>query len=294
MTGQNVVTHEIPEFNQALFASPLVNIGIFSARPEHPNFRQSGLPERHYLVFPRTSVRIQREGAQPFVADPTLVTFYNRSELYFRGKIDERGDCTHSFSLAPAALLEVIGRLDPAIADRPEHPFRLSHAPSRPGSFLAEHRLIAALRAGAIGPLAVEESTLSLFAEVIAAAYAGGAPRRAAGSRQADLAEDARSYLGRHFRQPLSLQQVADALDVSPFHLCRVFRRYTGSTLHGHLSQLRLREALDLVAGGSADLTGLAFDLGYSSHSHFTAAFRGAFGITPSALRAGRTAARCQ
>jgi AraC-like DNA-binding protein len=35
----------------------------------------------------------------------------------------------------------------------------------------------------------------------------------------------------------------------------------------------------------ASDLTALAFDLGFSSHSHFSAAFRRAFGCTPSAFR---------
>ncbi len=288
MNDSSVVIHEIPEFNRVLFASSLINIGIFHARPDHPHFRQSGLPERHYLVFPRLSVRIQHAGAEPFVADPTMVTFFNRSDLYFRGKVDERGDCTHSFALAPELLAEVIGRFDPTVAERPESPFRHSHAPSRPATFLAEHELISALRSGTAGPLAIEESTIALVAEVIAATYPGGSPRRAAGSRQADLAEDARGYLGRHFREPLSLDDLATALGVSPFHLCRVFRRHAGSTLHAYLNQLRLRHAIELVGDGASDLAGLAFDLGYSSHSHFTAAFRRAFGVTPSALRAAR------
>jgi len=64
------------------------------------------------------------------------------------------------------------------------------------------------------------------------------------------------------------------------FHLCRVFRTATGTSLHAYRSQLRLREALGRVPD-AADLTALALDLGYASHSHFTQAFRRAFGTTP-------------
>jgi AraC-like DNA-binding protein len=35
------------------------------------------------------------------------------------------------------------------------------------------------------------------------------------------------------------------------------------------------------------DITDPALDLGFSSHRHFTASFRSAFGLTPSAYRAG-------
>ena len=55
--------------------------------------------------------------------------------------------------------------------------------------------------------------------------------------------------------------------------------------LHRYLTRLRLRAALERLAGGANDLTALALDLGFSSHSHFADAFRREFGRTPSAVR---------
>ena len=75
------------------------------------------------------------------------------------------------------------------------------------------------------------------------------------------------------------------------YHLARVFKERTGLTLHAYRDQLRLRASLDPVAEGRADLTELALDLGYSSHSHFTDAFRRAFGAPPRAIRRAATAA---
>jgi AraC-like DNA-binding protein len=57
-----------------------------------------------------------------------------------------------------------------------------------------------------------------------------------------------------------------------------------GVPLHGYLTQLRLARALVELPHAS-DLTTLALDLGFSSHSHFTAVFRAAFGCTPSQFR---------
>jgi AraC-like DNA-binding protein len=51
------------------------------------------------------------------------------------------------------------------------------------------------------------------------------------------------------------------------------------------LQRLRVAAALERLAGGAADLTDLALDLGYSSHSHFTASFRSEVGTTPSRAR---------
>src|SRR5262249_19539691 len=71
----------------------------------------------------------------------------------------------------------------------------------------------------------------------------------------------------------------------SSAYLTDVFSRFEGISLHRYVTQLRLARALiELPEAGN--LTTLALDLGFSSHSHFTLAFRRAFGCTPSAFRA--------
>ena len=68
-------------------------------------------------------------------------------------------------------------------------------------------------------------------------------------------------------------------------YLTQVFQQVEGLPLYRYQLRLRLARALDLIAGHE-DLSGLAHDLGFSSHSHFTAAFRQAFGLTPSEFHA--------
>lgn len=77
---------------------------------------------------------------------------------------------------------------------------------------------------------------------------------------------------------------------MSHVRLCRAFRKWTGTTLHAYRDQLRLRAALEHLASPGTDLTDLALSLGYSSHSHFSANFRAAFGMTPSDARRRATA----
>jgi AraC-like DNA-binding protein len=157
------------------------------------------------------------------------------------------------------------------------------------------HRLILhGLRRGNLAGLAVEEICLHLAAHVVASAH--GVSRRHAGARQettdrrhARLADEARQALAARFRERLRLEELAGAAGCSPYHLCRVFRREVGMTIHRYRSRLRLRAALEAVAGGARDLTGLALDLGFSDHSHFTNSFRREFGLPPSALRREET-----
>ena len=83
----------------------------------------------------------------------------------------------------------------------------------------------------------------------------------------------------------LPLRSLARMAEISPYQLCREFRAVTGMTITRYRHSLRLRIALDRLRG-RVDLTELALDLGYSSHSHFTYTFRHHFGLTPSRYRA--------
>jgi AraC-like DNA-binding protein len=65
----------------------------------------------------------------------------------------------------------------------------------------------------------------------------------------------------------------------------RVGRHHTRAwSFHRYLTRLRLRAALERLPDAS-DLTALALELGFSSHSHFTDAFRREFRRTPSEAR---------
>ena len=87
----------------------------------------------------------------------------------------------------------------------------------------------------------------------------------------------------------LTLSHIASELGVTPIHLTQAFKRAEGVPLYRYQTQLRLSRALGELPE-RADITDLALELGFSSHSHFTAAFRSALGVTPSAYRAGEVA----
>ena len=71
----------------------------------------------------------------------------------------------------------------------------------------------------------------------------------------------------------------------SPFHLARQFRAATGETISRYLLRLRLGAAVERLAEGERDIAALAIDIGFAHHSHFSARFRMAFGITPTLAR---------
>lgn len=114
----------------------------------------------------------------------------------------------------------------------------------------------------------------------------------AAQAARSRYVERAKTYLAANFDQPLTLADIARATQCSPFHLARLFRTELGTSLRCYRERLRFAAAIERLADGEADLLRLALDLGFTSHSHFTANFRRALGVTPSTLRRTLSARR--
>ncbi len=273
-----------------VYAGDRVTIGAFRCPVGHPRFHDSGPAQGDIFVFPRTRVIIQHVGARAFGADPRTVTLYNKGQLYRRDAVSPDGDRCDWFRVERSLVLETVRELDPRAEDRPERPFRFSHGPSDAAIYLAQRELFQRVASGVpTNPLEVEEAVVDLLARVLRHAYRAwqrvAPPDTAAPRADVEIVERARLALAKHYDEPLSLAAIAAACGVSHFRLCRAFRKRTGTTLHAYREQLRLRTALEALASPCADLTDLALSLGYSSHSHFSANFRAAFGMTPSAAR---------
>lgn len=91
----------------------------------------------------------------------------------------------------------------------------------------------------------------------------------------------------RRFQSPFSLEQLAEAVQLSPFHFHRRFLRVMGETPMGYLRRIRLSHADHLLAAmPDASLLAIALESGFSSPACFSRAYRQAFGLTPSEARA--------
>jgi AraC-like DNA-binding protein len=259
--------------------------GAFRCPRGHPLFSDSGPIENDVFVFPRTRVTIAHAGGRRFTADPAVVTLYNRGQLYARGAVDERGDHSDYFAVDRALALELARARDPDVGDRP---FRFPHAPSTARSYLRQRALFERLARGEpVGDLELEEEVVGLLESVLESAYGARGPALAAeGGDDEEVVQRARLALGSRLAESPSLASVAREVGVSRSRLCRVFRQRTGATLHAYREQLRLRAALAALGSRREDLSALAHSFGYSSHSHFSASFKRAFGLPPSEARA--------
>jgi len=275
-----------PAADRVLFATDSVTIGAFRCAAEHPSFRDSGPIRQDCFVFPRTAVVIEHCGARPFVADPTIVTLYNRDQQYERRPVSREGDRCDWFAVSHDVLRDALFLRDRAAADS-ERPILFPHAPSDAATYLEQRQLFMdALSRSDPGqatpdPLDIEERVIALLDRVLDLAYRTNG---AHALRAEALADAAKRYIAPRIAQRLTLARIASAVQCSVFHLCRSFRCATGLTLHAYREQVRVRRALERI-GDERDLSRLALDLGYSSHSHFTASFHRAFGVPPSEAR---------
>jgi len=115
-------------------------------------------------------------------------------------------------------------------------------------------------------------------------------PRRSALLRRRRAVERVKEAVAAAPQDRWSVATLAKVASLSPFHLCHVFRATVGTSLYDYVLRERLARALDAVLDGGDNLTAIALDAGFASHSHFTARFRSFFGITPTALRRAASA----
>jgi AraC-like DNA-binding protein len=275
--------------DQVLFSSSTVRVGAFRCPVGDPRFRDSGPIQGHLVAFPRTAVWITQAGSRAIVADQRVVTIYNRGREYRRAPLSPSGDRCDWFSVAPEIAVSIAREHDPLAPEEPERTFRFEWAASDPALYLRQRRLFHRLERNRADPLEVEEEVLRLVGSVLSravgAARPGREPRGAAAERR-ELADRARAELARAVAEPTDVASLAARLGSSPYHLCRVFRKETGLTLHAYRLDLRLRAAMEQLAEPGVGLSRLAFELGFSSHSHFTAVLRSRYGVTPTACQA--------
>jgi AraC-like DNA-binding protein len=96
---------------------------------------------------------------------------------------------------------------------------------------------------------------------------------------------DARDFADRGYADPLDLEALARAANVSPRHLSRSFRRVFGETPYQYLLTRRLERARHLLRTTDRSVAQICLDVGFTSVGSFTTTFTRRVGVTPTAYR---------
>ncbi len=274
-----------------LFRSPTVTVMDVRCRPSACECGPEEYSPETTIVFPRSGAFVRHLGRERIVANCNHVLFFRAGETYRVSHPVPGGDDCTSLEFGGEVLADAVSRFDPACRDRPASPVGLTHGPATAGIAYQVHCLRRSLRCRDADGLTVEEQAVALLGTILDRAYRARGEKaarepRTAGRVQRERVGAVLAFLSGRFREPLSLGEIARAVHYSPFHLARLFRREVGEPVHCYRGRLRLGAALERLAEGADDLTCLALELGFSSHSHLTSSFRRAFGVSPSGFRA--------
>ncbi len=131
--------------------------------------------------------------------------------------------------------------------------------------------------AGAIRLLEIFGKHLSLVANQIALREA---------EAESPLVRRARAYIAGHHEDPVSLEEVANAMHVSTFYFCKMFKKATGLTFTDYLGRIRIEKAKTLLLNPHLRVSEIAYMVGFQSLTHFNRVFRNLTGESPSHFRA--------
>ncbi|WP_277960508.1 AraC family transcriptional regulator [Pseudomonas sp. RIT-To-2] len=258
-------------------APPLAGVELLSARYIEQRF----VPHVHdgFVIgmIVDGAQRYRYRGADHLAPRGTLVLI-NPDEVHTGSKGHDQGWLYRAFYPHNTRLDSLMQELD--ISTCATHAFSetLYRDPDLVAGFHHLHRLLEN------GSEALEQQTL--WREMMLALFARHAKLRLPGEagREPRAIARAKELLLTHLAEPPSLEALAEAVHLSPFHFARCFRKATGLPPHAWLMQQRIARARALLRDGCLPVQ-VAVQLGFADQSHLSRQFKKVYGVGPRAYR---------
>lgn len=243
-------------------------------------------PAAYEISVVRQGTYVRRLDGRRVVADPTTLVCGNLAEPFRLAHRVGAPARETVVAIDERTFRELLQEADARAGDALDARFP-SDAHSLTGRGALLHAAL--LRARRVGgdPVAMQELALDLTRWAIRPRASAQLQARTLSPRAREAVHQTRATLAARYAERLTLDDLARAVALTPWHLSRVFRAATGESVHRHLLQLRLNAALERIALRESTLSTIALDCGFSSHSHFTSAFRRAFGASPTQTLSG-------
>jgi AraC-like DNA-binding protein len=269
---------------KTLLQSEALQIGLFEGRPVNDACGDVERQHVNAMVLPLSGVFSKHDApARYVIGTPSHAVFFAAQAPYrigYPGAIGDRALTLH-FAGTPAELEDC--RKGEALP---------SHGLLDPGAMVLRNLLWRRLHEDTSETLEIENLGLELLAMSLGAIRLDRDLPRRTPARRIRALERVKEAVALAPADKWDIARLAGIASLSPFHLCRVFRQMTGTSVYDYVLRERLAQALDAIAEGANDLTAVALDAGFASHSHFTARFRAFFGCTPAAFRQTARAGR--
>jgi AraC family transcriptional regulator len=261
---------------KVLLESETLQIGLFESRPSSDACGEVERQNLNAIVLPFAGLFAKHEAPGRHVTGTPSHAIYFAPDVPYRisfpGGI---GDRAITLRFDDALAPEQIGSGDPA-----------SQGLLPAKAMMLRNFLWTRLDKGEADDFEAEALGLDLLNMSLASVRSGKGPVRAsAQARRRRALERVKEAVASAPSNKWNVAKLADVANLSPFHLCHVFRDMVGTSIYDYVLHERLAQTLPAVLDCGDDLTGIALDAGFASHSHFTARFKRFFGCTPAALR---------
>ncbi|HEY2247029.1 MAG TPA: AraC family transcriptional regulator [Bradyrhizobium sp.] len=267
---------------EVLLDSETLQIGLFETRPSSDACGDVERQNLNAIVLPFAGLFAKHEAPGRHVTGtPSHAVYFAPDTPYrisFPGGI---GDRAITLRFADALVPEQIGG------------GRLASQGLLPAKAMMLRNLLRTrLANGGADAFEAEALGLDLLNMSLSSVRSGKLPVRAsAQARRSRALERVKEAVASAPSHRWNVARLADVANLSPFHLCHVFRDMVGTSIYDYVLHERLAQTLPAVLDCGDDLTAIALDAGFASHSHFTARFKSFFGCTPAALRRVATTA---
>jgi AraC-like DNA-binding protein len=271
---------EAPElWVEPLLASSIVSVRDVLCRGTCRHKSAEECASAVHLVFPYRGAYVRHLGRDEAVAEASQVLFFNAGESYRVSHPVRGGDACLDLVVDEPLLDELTPK--PLRRDSARLAFRTQRVPIDARAQALVALLRHSLHHGVAEPLEAESLTLTLVRRALKPNHV---LRKAASPGRQRLVDRAKLTLAGDLSRRWTLAEIAAEVGGSPVYLTQVFQQVEGVPLYRYHLGLRLARALDLLAEYD-DLSALSQDLGFSSHSHFSAAFQRTYHRSPSEFR---------
>lgn len=161
---------------------------------------------------------------------------------------------------------------------------RLGNVFSMPDTYPVLNKLTAILKIFDSDAL-VQEPLLSKYLTDIFTEFLLYTPMNVHSRGYATMAEETITYINEHFREDITVEELASRAGLSQYHFIRIFKKETGFTPHEYLVNTRIATARYLLKNSRLPVKDICYATGFSSESVFCGAFKRRQGMTPNQYR---------
>jgi AraC-like DNA-binding protein len=260
----------------------MLTVRHVECRPVDPNCSEVEQTDADIVVMPLRGAFVKHiVSGKKLLAEPSQAVFFAAGRAY---RVSHEV-ASHDDSLALQFSADVLQQvLTNTIAA--DNFYAIETNSLLPARAIAERSLLLwRLKHQLAEPMEVEETSLNLISSAFINAVGSNKRSEYKRSRRSIQVEAARIALIQNPEKRWTLSELAQKVHCSPYHLTRIFRKEIGIPIHQYQLRMRIAKSLNALLDTKDDLTNIALDTGFSSHSHFTSAFRQTVGISPTEFR---------